>query len=71
MAWAQVSQVGRFPIYHSHVLEKCANHAAGFKLLSVLLGKAVSLCIKKKKRPSSFIKQMKEQPKKKHDIVAH
>lgn len=40
-------------------LEKCANHAAGLKLLSILLGKAEPLC--RKKRPLSFIKPTKEE----------
>lgn len=47
MVWTQVSQVGKFPIHHSHVLEKCANHAAGLKLLSILLSRAVLLCGKR------------------------
>lgn len=60
MAWSQVSQVGRFPIYYSHVLEKCANHAAGLNLLSILLGKAVPLC---RKKAFKLHKANKEEPK--------
>ena len=67
MAWAQVSQVGRFPIYHSHVLEKRANHAAGLKLLSILLGKDVPLC---RQKAFKLHKANEGTAKKKHDIVA-
>lgn len=48
-------------------LEKCANHAAGHKLLSILLGKAEPSC---RKKAFELHKANKGSDKKKH-IAAH